>query len=61
MTYTLVAVFMLTGQAYVERDGLSLQSCAGHAAMARQKAEEIASSIGPVRYMCLPGQIEVRS
>ena len=61
MTWTLVAVFVLTGQAYVERDGLSLQSCAAHAAMARQKAQEIASTIGPVRYMCMPGQIEVRS
>lgn len=61
MTYTLVAVFMLTGQAYVERDGLSLQSCAGHAAMARQKAEELTVTVGPVRYMCIPGQIEVRS
>jgi lipopolysaccharide export system protein LptA len=54
MTYTLLAIFLLTGNAYVERTGLSLQSCAGHAAMARQASEVLRDSIGRVEYRCAP-------
>ncbi len=41
MTYTLLAIFLSSGNVYVERTGLSLQSCAGRAAMARQEADAI--------------------
>lgn len=58
MTYTLVALFLLTGGIYIERDGLSLQSCAGHAAMARQQylavLPQLNEKIGEVRWQCLP-------
>jgi uncharacterized membrane protein len=57
-TYTLLAVFLLTGDAYPERTNLSLQQCAGHAAMARPLAAELYQYIGEVRYLCVP---EVRS
>lgn len=56
MTYTLVALFLLTGNAYIERTGLSLQACAGHAAVARQDIlpvqEEIERAVGEIRYLC---------
>ena len=61
MSYTLVAIFLATGQAYVERHGLSLQGCAGQAAMARQRAAELQPIIGDVRFICIPGRVEVRS
>lgn len=54
MTYVLVAVFVLTGQAYVERRGLSLQECAGRAAMLRQETEHIFEHVGDFRYLCVP-------
>jgi len=58
MTYTLLALFLLTGDTYVERDGLSLQSCAGHAAMARQEflavLPKLNKKIGEVRWHCVP-------
>lgn len=58
MTYTLLALFMLTGDAYVERQGLSLQGCAGHAAMARQEflavLPKLNKRVGEVRWQCVP-------
>lgn len=58
MTYTLVAFFLLTGDAYIEREGLSLQSCAGQAAMSRQQfmnaLPKLNGRIGEVRYLCVP-------
>jgi hypothetical protein len=52
MTYTLLAIFLLTGDAHIERQGLSLQSCAGRAAMARQEAAPLFQYIGEVQYEC---------
>jgi hypothetical protein len=52
MTYMLVAFFVATGQHYVEMRGLSLQGCAGRAAMRRQETEELFHLIGEVRYIC---------
>jgi hypothetical protein len=52
--YLLVAVFTLTGQTYVERSGLSLQECAGRAAMLRQETEHIFEHVGDFRYLCIP-------
>lgn len=54
MTYTLLAIFLATGQVYPERTGLNLQACAGRAAMARQEAEPLFQFIGPVEYRCEP-------
>jgi hypothetical protein len=58
MTYTLVALFVLSGAEYIERDGLTLQGCAGFAALARQDLlpvqEQIESRVGEVRYLCRP-------
>lgn len=54
ITYTLFAVFLATGDAYPERTGLSLQQCAGHAAMTRQQTAELYQFIGEVRYLCIP-------
>jgi hypothetical protein len=54
MTYTLIALFLATGQSYTEREGLSLQSCAGRAAMARMEAAEVFQFVGDVRYLCVP-------
>lgn len=64
-TYTLVAFFVLTGHAYTEREGLSLQGCAGQAAMARSAMldvqEQIEARVGEVRYLCLPEYSLARS
>lgn len=54
ITYTLLAVFLATGDSYPERTGLSLQQCAGHAAMTRQMTQELYQFIGEVRYLCIP-------
>lgn len=58
MTYSLVALFLLTSDTYVERENLSLQSCAGHAAMARSQMlvvlPQLNKRIGEVRYLCVP-------
>lgn len=54
MTYSLIAIFLATGDVYVERRGLSLQSCAGRAAMARQESEGLQSRIGDIQYRCAP-------
>jgi len=54
VTYTLLAIFLLSGDAYIERTGLSLQSCAGRAAMARQESEVLQGVIGGVEYRCEP-------
>jgi len=63
-TYTLVAFFLLTGHSYVERDGLTLQGCAGHAAMARQDMlpvqAELENRVGEIRYLCMPEYSLVR-
>lgn len=54
MTYTLFVIFLLSGDAYVERTGLSLQACAGQAAMARQAIPpELTKSIGDVQFRCV--------
>ena len=57
MTYALIAVFLASGQVYVERGGLQLQECAGRAAMARlgfdAVSEDLTSRIGPVKFMCV--------
>lgn len=58
MTYALVAVFLLTGNVYLERSGLTLEGCAGQAAKLRQETEAVLATIkrdkGEVRYFCLP-------
>lgn len=54
MTYTLLAVFLLSGDAYPERTGLSLMQCAGHAAMTRQETAYLYRYVGEVRYLCVP-------
>jgi hypothetical protein len=57
MAYSLIAFFLLTGDSYVEQQGLSLQSCAGQAAMARQAylavLPKLNSRIGEVRFLCV--------
>jgi uncharacterized membrane protein len=53
-TYTLIAFFVALNQSYPERTNLSLQQCAGHAAMARPLAAELYQYIGEVRYLCVP-------
>lgn len=55
MTYTLVALFVLTGKYYVEMSGLTLHQCAGHAAIIKQKTRELEPLVGEVRYICLNG------
>jgi hypothetical protein len=58
MTYALVAMFLATGHGYVEQPHLTLQACAGRAALARQEMldvqEKLEKLIGEVRYLCLP-------
>jgi len=58
MTYTLWALFLLTGNSYPERVGLTLQHCAGQAALVRQQTmpslPKLDRRIGKVRYLCLP-------
>jgi hypothetical protein len=57
MTYALIVVFTLTGQSYTERNNLTLNQCAGHAAMARQQLlnvqERLEALVGEVRYLCI--------
>lgn len=52
MTYTLLAIFLASGNVYVERTGLSLQSCAGRAAIARQESQAVVPLVGGVEYRC---------
>lgn len=55
MTYTLVAIFLATNASYVERTGLSLQACAGLAAMVRQQIlPDLEKKIGKVQMRCVP-------
>lgn len=61
MTYTLLAIFVLSGNVYVERTGLSLQGCAARAAVARHDADVLAGVIGEVRYQCQPERPLARS
>jgi hypothetical protein len=53
-TYTLLAVFLATGDSYPERTGLSLMQCAGHAAMTRSQTAELYQHVGEVRCLCVP-------
>ncbi len=57
MEYYLVALIVATGEVYVEREGLTLHQCAGHAAMIRQETQILHEYIGEVRYMCLERDI----
>lgn len=52
-TYMLVALFVETGETYVERKNLSLQGCAGYAAMLKQETMKIEAKVGEIAYMCL--------
>ncbi len=58
MSYSLVVVLLMTGQMYVERSGLSLNTCADYAAMARQEflkdEKKLTERIGEVRFFCKP-------
>lgn len=54
MRYALIAFFLSTGEQYTERDNLSLQQCAAHAAMTRQQTVELYQFVGEVRYLCVP-------
>jgi hypothetical protein len=54
VTYTLLALFLATGDTYPERTGLSLMQCAGHAAMTRTQTAELYQYVGEVRYLCAP-------
>lgn len=58
MTYALIALFVSTGDMYIERSGLTLHQCAGHAAMTRQKTQELYQYIGEVRYICSPETVK---
>jgi hypothetical protein len=61
MTYTLLAVFLLSGESYPERTGLSLMQCAGHAALTRSQTAELYQYVGEVRYLCAPERSLARS
>jgi hypothetical protein len=54
ITYILVAVFMQTGQSYIERDGYTLHQCAAEAAMARTDAKALLDRVGEIRFLCIP-------
>lgn len=58
MLYTLVVAFIAKGTFYVEQRHLTLQHCAGQAALARieyMKAMPMLNEkIGEVRYYCWP-------
>lgn len=58
MTYALLALFVLTGETFVERQGLTLEGCAGQAALARQQylavLPKLDPRIGEVRFLCVP-------
>lgn len=54
MTYTLVALFIASGAIHTERTHLSLQACAGQAAMARMAIPpSLTAKIGGVRFLCI--------
>ncbi len=54
MKYTLVTLFVLTGQEYVEEKGLSIQECAGRAALLRMETEAVAEHVEDFIYKCVP-------
>jgi len=58
MTYALVALFLLTGQTYVEQRGLTLATCAGRLALLRTATLSdlvvMEPRIGKVQYRCVP-------
>lgn len=55
-TYALMVIFSLSGDAYVERSGLSLQQCAARAAIARQEQAslwgKLEATYGRIHYRC---------
>lgn len=53
VTYALVILFLVNGESYVERRGLTLQECAGRAAMIRLQTEGLQRFIGEIRYYCI--------
>lgn len=55
-TYVLLAMFMVSGESYVEARDLSLQGCAGRAAIerARYLADGLDKLVGEVRWYCAP-------
>lgn len=55
--YYLVAIIVATGDVYIERDNLTLQQCAGLAAMIRQETKGVEGYIGEVKYQCLERDI----
>jgi hypothetical protein len=48
-------LFIATGAVHTERTGLTLQACAGQAAMARMAVDipKLKSRIGEVRFLCI--------
>jgi len=58
MLYTLVVIFLAKGALYIEQRHLTLQHCAGQAALARMQYNDalpqLDSKIGPVQYRCYP-------
>lgn len=55
MTYTLLFIVLLADKIYITDRGLSLQECAGRAAMNRSEylAAGLVQKIGEVRYVCV--------
>lgn len=49
----LVALFLETGETYVERKNLSFEGCAGYAAILKQQTMEIEAKVGEIAYVCL--------
>jgi hypothetical protein len=58
MSYTLIALFVLTGDAYIEREGLDVYTCPGRLALARRDYLEVKDKlhpgVGEIRFLCLP-------
>ena len=58
MTYSLVAIFLLTGKSYVERRHMPLATCAGRLAMLRSEMmrdmAKLEPRIGKIQIKCLP-------
>lgn len=58
MKYVLLAIFTLTGDEYVQHRDLTLQHCAGRAAMERMAFEQVLKETGgrieDMRFECRP-------
>lgn len=58
MKYAIIAIFLMTGKAYMEVDGINLHHCPGKIAMIRMNTKEVEERIKPtkgeIRYKCLP-------